>query len=255
MGFAAGLGGRLFASLAGDEGIRGVWTWVKGEEREAIAMYDSDAAGRDATLISGPGPQVGEEDWRRLKADVLGQAGRASLVCFSGSLPPGSPLPAFTDLIRSLEAGQKPVWVDCQGDALRAALEAGPSGVKVNALEAGEITGLPTGDAASARLVARALCKLGAGKAIVTLGKAGAVLAAEGRAWQAAALPGGVPQFGGQRGCLYGRLAGLAGRRAALDHALRAATAAGAPNTFTRRRPLHPGGLLSGLAAGVRLPV
>lgn len=233
MGFVAGHGGRLFAALAEREGIQSVWTWVEGEERETVAVVDPESTG-DATLISNPGPQVGPEAWQRLKADVMRQAVGANLVCFSGSLPPDSPLPAFTELIQSLQAREKLVWVDCQGGPLQAALQARPAGVKVNAHEASEITGLPVGDTASAYRAALALCELGAGQAIVTLGRAGAVLVAEGSAWQAA--PPFLAEF---RSSVGSGDAFLAGWLASLEDGLppelafRSATAAGAANTLS----------------------
>jgi fructose-1-phosphate kinase PfkB-like protein len=209
---------------------------VPGEERDAIAVYDPDSDG-DATLISSPGPRTGAQDWERFTADVLREAQVASLVCFSGSLTPGSPLAAFSSLIRRLGAMGKPVWVDCQGEPLRAALQASPAGVKVNALEAGEMAGFPVDEAAYALRAARVLREQGAGQAIVTLGQQGAALSGEGGTWLA--LPPSLP---GRRSSVGSGDAFMAGWLAARDdglppdQALGAAVAAGAANT------LLPGG-------------
>jgi 1-phosphofructokinase family hexose kinase len=233
MGFAAGHGGRLLAALAEREGIRGTWTWVEGEEREAMAVIDPESGG-EATLISSPGPRVSFADWERLKEAVLSEAREASLICFSGSLPPGSPLAAFTGLIHATSEMKKPVWVDCQGEALLAALDGSPAGVKVNALEAGEAAGIPVVDAAAAGRAARALRERGAGQAIVTLGKQGALLSCGSRTWLA--KPPSLPEA---RSSVGSGDAFMAGWLASLDDglppekALQAAVAAGAANTLT----------------------
>ncbi len=233
MGFVAGLGGQQFAALAQAEGMRGLWTQVAGEERLALAMYDPQHAG-DATLVSGPGPQVDEADWLRLEADVLSQAAAARLACFSGSLPPGSPPAAFARLVGRLGDAGVAVWLDVRGAPLHAALQARPAGVKINVLEAEEATGLVVDSPAAALQAARRLCEMGAGRALITLGRGGAVLASPGSAWRAHPLeqPGFLSSVGSGDAFMAGWLVGLE-RGLSEAEALRQAAAAGAANTLS----------------------
>jgi fructose-1-phosphate kinase PfkB-like protein len=169
-----------------------------------------------------------------LKEAVLIEAREARLICFSGSLPPGSPPADFTGLIHSLSAMKKPVWVDCQGEPLLAALDGSPAGVKVNALEAGEAAGFPVVDAAAAGRAARALRERGAGQAIVTLGKQGALLSCGSSTWLAEppALPGARSSVGSGDAFMAGWLASL-DNGLPPEKALQVAVAAGAANTLT----------------------
>lgn len=232
-GFAAGHSGQLFAKLAEQEGLRGEWVWVEGESRLALALVDPLAAGSDATLISGRGPQVSTADWQRLSETTLRLAEQASLVCFAGSFPPRSDLEVFADLVRSLQAMPRPVWIDLSKAALQAGVAARPAGVKVNAVEAGELTGIPIHDREGALLAAAALRRMGAGWAAVTLGKRGAVLDSGETAWlvspaQTSELRSSV---GSGDAFLGGLLLGLEGGKAPAE-ALRMAAAAGAANAL-----------------------
>jgi len=233
VGFTAGHSGRLFAELAEGEGLHGEWIWVAGESRLALALADPQAPESDATLISGRGPQATSADWQRLSEAVLRQAEQASLVCFAGSFPPSSDLAIFANLVRRLQAVPRRVWIDLSGAALRAGVSARPSGVKVNAVEASEQTGLPVSGQESARQAAAVLRQQGAGWAAVTLGRHGAVLDCGDIAWAASS-----PQLGGLRSSvgsgdafLGGLLVGLEQGRPAHE-ALRMAAAAGAANAL-----------------------
>ncbi len=124
-GFAAGWLGRWFADLAEREQLPGEWTWVDGEGRQALVLYDPHSPG-DATLLSSPGPAVSAEDWERLQAAALSRASEVAAVSISGGLPPGSPLSSFSGLIRALAEAGKPLWVDADGPVLDAALARPP---------------------------------------------------------------------------------------------------------------------------------
>jgi 1-phosphofructokinase family hexose kinase len=233
LGFAAGRLGRWFADLAEREGLPGEWTWVEGEGRQALVLYDPHSSG-DATLLSSPGPAVSAGDWDRLQAAALSQAPAVAAVSISGSLPPGSPLSSYTGLIRALAEAGKPVWVDADGPVLEAALGAHPAGVKINAREAQGLLGMPVWDAASAGAAARRIQALGIARVVVTLGAGGAVLGSDEGLWFAAAAP--LPHFHNSVGSgdafLAGLLLGLASEQG-LPAALRMAAAAGEANAMT----------------------
>lgn len=232
-GFAAGRMGRMFARLAENEGLNGRWVWVAGETRTAIAIHDPEG-GTDATLISGPAPRVCQEDWLRLRRRVLAEAKNASIVCFAGSLPAGSPLDEYAGLVLELGRRGIPVWVDCDGEALREVLKGRPDGVKINLREASGLTGVPADDLSGARQAAMDLLQRGARQVIVTLGEHGALYVGETGCWvvQAPPVDGFASSVGSGDAFLGGLLVGLA-RRQPLDECLRSAAAAGAANTLS----------------------
>ena len=232
MGFVAGQIGRFFAELAKQEGLRGVWIWVEGESRQALVLNDPQANG-DATLLSGPGPRVDEEDWARLEAEALRQAEQSDYVCLSGSLPPGSPLDSFTHLISRLMQGGKQVWVDASDTVLEAALGANPTGVKVNAREAEALTGIVVNDVSSGRIALEHLLDRGAANVVITLGSDGALLGSADGCWYATApkIPRFVSSVGSGDAFSAGLLVGLS-RKLSIPECLRMASAAGGANVL-----------------------
>lgn len=238
-GFAAGWLGRWFADLAAQEQLTGEWTWVTGEGRHAVALYDPHSPG-DATLFSSPGPEVNAADWERLQVSVLRRAPEVSAVSISGSLPPGSPLSSYSGLIQALIEAGKPVWIDADGSVLEAALHARPFGVKINAREAQGLLGQPVWDVASAGAAVRRVREAGIAQVVVTLGAGGAVLGSdEGLYFAAAAqLPHLHNSVGSGDAFLAGLLLGLVEGRDP-SSALRMATAAGGANAMS-----HGGGCL-----------
>ncbi|NMC52251.1 MAG: hexose kinase [Chloroflexi bacterium] len=235
-GFTAGIQGRYFSSLAKDAGLAGSWVWVAGETRTAVAIYDPEGP-TDATLLSAAGPNVSERDWRRLETRIRALSRSADLVSFSGSLPPGSPLGLFTNIIAELEARGKQVWVDCDGGALEAALAARPNGVKINATEASSLTGIPVQDYATALQAAEILRRKGARQVVLTLGRQGVIMQTETECWRAAPpeTQPFVSSVGSGDSFMAGLLVGLE-RKWPTSDCLRSACAAGAANT------LAPGG-------------
>jgi 1-phosphofructokinase family hexose kinase len=184
MGFLGGHAGRLVAELAEREGLPCAWTWIEGETRTCLILVDS--SGGDATVINEPGPTVTGEDWARLQPAVRREAARADYVALSGSLPPGSPLDAYAELLHALRSAQRSVWVDTSGPSLRVALEVGGLNIKVNTIEAGALLGRQVEGAASALEAAAELRRQSQSHAVVlTLGARGAVMVTGAGRWHA----------------------------------------------------------------------
>ena len=165
------------------EGMQAEWTWISGETRTCIILVIDGA-----TVVNEVGPTVSEGDWDRLQATVLHLSDHAQHICFSGSLPPGSPTGAFVDLVRALVKARKQVWVDTSGETLAAVVPCGAD-IKVNGDEAGAILGRKVIDVSSAFDVAQELQRRGAAGVALTLGAAGAVLVMGNEAWRASPPP------------------------------------------------------------------
>ncbi|MBI5669224.1 MAG: 1-phosphofructokinase family hexose kinase [Chloroflexi bacterium] len=229
-GFLAGYNGRLLAELAEREGLPGVWTWIEGETRICTILADPDG---DVTVVNENGPVVTAADWERLADDVTRESARAEAVCFSGSLPPGSPPTAFAGLIQALCESGRAVWVDTSGKALTAALTVPGASIKVNGDEAGEVLGRTIVDASSAADAAGDLQARGQGMVTLTLGAAGAVLARNGQRWHAQPPPLKVVSPVGSGDSFLAGMALAFAQGHAPDEALRRAVAAGTANALT----------------------
>jgi 1-phosphofructokinase family hexose kinase len=227
-GPAGGHHGRMLAELAAAEGLAGDWTGVGVETRACTILVDR-ASGL-STGIYERGAALAPDEWARVAADALRLAGASSLACICGSLPAGMPPQAIGELVAALQAAGRQVWVDTSGPALEAALQARPAGVKVNHEEAGALLSAAIDTVPAAAAAARALLAAGAGQAVITLGRQGAVLAGPAGCWHAAA-PGvqAVSAVASGDAFLAGLLHGFA-TGAAPEAALCAGVAAGAAN-------------------------
>ena len=239
-GLLGGHGGRQIAHLAKAEGLTGAWTWMAGESRTCTIVISS--ARGDATVFNEPGPSISGEDWNRLRADVASQAttsgrpGGPQCVCLCGSLPLGVPPQAPGDLIQDVRRSGTPIWVDTSKAYLRASLAARPSGLKVNAAEAGDVLGLTIDSPSMAIEAAERLRQMGIATVVITLGEQGAILVSEaGRWWAKPPNLEIVSSVGSGDVFLAGLVTGLVAGSTPAE-ALRRAVAAGAANA------LQPGG-------------
>ncbi len=173
-----GLTGQQVARLAAAEGFDGRWSWHQaGETRTCILLVDPQ--GNDATVVNEHGVGLDAHDWGAFVQVVLESAAEATLVTLSGSLPPGLPAPALSDLLRSLAALPCRVMVDTSGDALLAALAAAPYAIKVNSTELSTALQLPITTIAEAATALAAVRRRGVAVAAVSLGAGGALIADE----------------------------------------------------------------------------
>ena len=234
-GFLGGHSGRLVAELAEREGFQAVWTWIDQETRACIIIIDPEDEG-EATLINEKGATITSADWTRFQTDILGELERFDAVCLCGSLPSGTPPAGLAGLIHAVQAGGRPMWIDTSGPALQAAISAAPVGVKVNAAEAGELTGQGVTDKSTALQVALTLRQMGPQMVVLTLGKQGAVMVHEAGNWWAQPPDiQAVSGIGSGDAFLAGLVTGLAGGQPPVE-ALQRAVATGAANA------LRPGG-------------
>lgn len=132
--------------------VLGVWGgptghWIREEcERQGVSCAGPSVArwsrncltfktndGFDDTELLGAGPYLTSLELDLLDAEFAALALRASVICISGSLPPGSDPKIYR---RWIEAAKAPVFVDCTGEALIEALKVNPYGLHLNRSEA-----------------------------------------------------------------------------------------------------------------------
>jgi 1-phosphofructokinase family hexose kinase len=230
MGLLGGESGRMLAARAAAEGLRGKWSWGDGETRTCVIVTTD---GREDTVINEPGAAL-PADWAGFHADVVTAGRSAAIVTISGSLPQGISPAALPALISAVQEAGAPVWVDASGEALRAAVEAAPAGVKVNGNEAAALVGGVVVDEEAAVTAAQQICSWGIAAVVITLGEKGAVWVDGTGAWGVAAPRVTAVSATGSGDSFLAAL--LAARTAGLppETALRWAAAAGAANALQK---------------------
>lgn len=231
MGFLAGNMGRLASSLAEAESLHGQWIWVEGETRTCVIIADEITG--ETTVINESGPQVTAQDWERLCEEVMVEAAHADQICFSGSLPPGSPVEAYVRLIQQVVALGKPVWVDTSGAALQGVSHMKGITIKVNGEEAGAIVGVSVGDVQAAVQAAERIRQAGPQTVVLTLGAEGAVIAHTQGCWWARPPAVKVRDAIGSGDTFLAGLVVASANNLSPDRALQTAVAAGAANATT----------------------
>jgi 1-phosphofructokinase family hexose kinase len=231
-GFLGGFAGQAIASLVEQENLSAQWTWLEGREtRTCVILVDPDTT--LTTVVNEPGPTVTSADWLQFQGDLQQIIKDVSMVDFSGSLPPGSPIEAFSALVTELIASDKQVWVDTSGQALEAISHVRGINIKVNDVEAAALVNETIDTAADVALVGRRLCDQTGAAVVITRGSQGAVLVDQTGAWQATLpdinIKSGV---GSGDSFLAGLLVGISNGET-LSTALTMAAAAGTANALS----------------------
>lgn len=202
-----GLFGQFIEAALSAEGLGLRAHPIAGETRLNVKVMDS--AGR-STEFNTPGPALSAAEqgrlWGLLEAEIVPGAPAV----LAGSLPPGVPTGLYADWTRRLQALGARVCVDASGEALRAALAAGPDLIKPNRQEAEALLGRAITGVLDALGAARQLQSLGASQVALSLGEAGAVFLNEPSLGEQAvlAVPPAVP-VRSTVGCGDALLAGL----------------------------------------------
>jgi 1-phosphofructokinase family hexose kinase len=206
-----GHAGRWIAEQLAGEGVELHAAWARAETRSSLSVA---GAAEGLTEFYEDGFPVSGDEWATFAAMVAGLAAESSWMTLSGSLPPGAPGDGYVGLIPRTRTA-----LDSRADGV----DAGPAVVKLNEAEAGA-----GGDGALA--AARALRARSGGAAIVTRGRAGAVLVTpEGDALAGRLDAEGAYPVGSGDAFLAGLVVALDGG-ADWPDALRAALGAGAAN-------------------------
>ncbi|MEZ4616389.1 MAG: PfkB family carbohydrate kinase [Caldilineaceae bacterium] len=182
------------------EDLTAHWSWAGGETRNCAILVGEE--GGPETVINDRGGKISISEWLQFIQDIVavveGQEPahlpqvdhrpistgmpipttglHTKAVCICGSLPPGTPPHAPADLVEALLATGTAVWVDSSGAALSHALEAKPTGLKINDGEAGTLLGQRLAYLDDAHEAARTIRRQGVAYVIITLGARGAVL-------------------------------------------------------------------------------
>jgi len=139
-GFAGGRTGRSVRDqLADTSGVVDALVPVAGATRRTIAVVDQTTG--DTTQLNEPGPVIAPAEWSAFLESYGELVSSAAAVALCGSLPPGVPVGAYAQLVRTARAAGVPVLLDTSGEPLRRGVAARPDVVKPNADELAELTG------------------------------------------------------------------------------------------------------------------
>lgn len=174
MGFVGGHNGELFQSLITGENITKAFTKIKAETRCCINVFEAEK--KKSTELLEPGSPVSKEELQKFLEEFHHQLPSADVVAISGSMPQGVPVDFYALLITIARKQGKPVILDTNGAALKAALPACPSWIKPNADEIRQITDTDVNSYESVISAAKLLHESGVANVAVSLGKAGVIV-------------------------------------------------------------------------------
>ncbi|WP_297694751.1 1-phosphofructokinase family hexose kinase [Phenylobacterium sp.] len=172
---AGGFTGDQLRALVRAEGVACRTIPIAGETREDVTVFDERAESQFRFVL--PGPHLHGAEWLACLHALANLTERPSLVCASGSLPPGAPDDLYAR-VAEIAAGFGARFVlDASGPALNAALDAHLHLIKPNLAELAELAGRPLDSEAAQVAACRDLMR---GRRLefiaLTLGKAGALL-------------------------------------------------------------------------------
>jgi 1-phosphofructokinase family hexose kinase len=175
LGFAGGRSGELLLDGLDALGIETDFIWVAGETRTNVSIVSQS---HDHYIKANePGPTISADDQARLLAQVQTLAQSGDWWVLAGSLPPGVPAAIYAEMLAILnEAGAKAI-LDTSGEALKHGCAGRPFLAKPNETELSKLTGLPVGNEGELVTAVRAMQAMGVANVVVSLGKAGALLA------------------------------------------------------------------------------
>jgi tagatose 6-phosphate kinase len=179
-GFTGGATGRVVRDqLAESAGVVDALVPVEGPTRRTIAVVDTTTG--DTTQLNEPGPAITPAEWAAFQETYEHLLRSASAVALCGSLPPGVPVGAYAQLVRTARALAVPVLLDTSGEPLRRGVAARPDIIKPNAEELAELTG--SHDPLQATRSAR---RRGAHTVVASLGAEGLLAENAAGRWRAA---------------------------------------------------------------------
>lgn len=144
----------------------------------------SEGRGKRITDINLPGIPASDDAWEQLQYTLQQLCCQADTFVLSGSLPPGLKPDRFAELIHLLKGRGKRVLVDTSGEALEAAITAGPDLIKPNREELTQWAGRDLSSLDDQTEVAQRIMNMGVGHVVVSNGAAGVVWFGPDQVWQ-----------------------------------------------------------------------
>lgn len=165
-GFVGGRNGRRILEELSEEAVLNDLVRIGDESRTSTAVIDPTSGGYTEIIEWGPLVSAEEIEILRDKIDYLSRG--AETVVFAGSLPRGVDTGFYADLIRELNRRGVSTVLDTEGEPLRLGVEAEPTLVTPNQVEAESVVGQEFSDEEDFVLALDTLSEMGARNVLVT---------------------------------------------------------------------------------------
>ena len=232
-GFLGGDSGKVIRDELGVAGVPHDFVSVAPETRMCVTLIDRD--GGEVTELVEEAKAVEADAWDQLDRKIEMLLPRAKLLVLSGSLPPGAPQEFYKRcVLRAREAGVEAI-IDGSGEPLRHALAARPLVVKPNRAELARTLNVSIESEDSLRDAIRSLIESGPTWAVVTEGKAGAMVSDGKSYWRVRSPQVKAINPIGSGDALAAGLACAIARGEKMPDACKLAVACGAANAMTER--------------------
>jgi 1-phosphofructokinase family hexose kinase len=165
------------------DGIDPMVVWTEAPTRNIVTVHERDR--KRATAYVEPNGPVSESEAGELEERYAAALDDVEIVCFGGSAPD----PRLDDIYRRMIEWAKRRGIrtilDSRGEALRRGLQAVPFMVKPNVAETEHLLGRTLADEAERWAAVQWYRELGIEIAVLSMGKAGALVDWSGRRWRA----------------------------------------------------------------------
>lgn len=172
-GLLGGKIGEFIQDQLNQVGIKHDFSLISGETRNCIAILHEG----QQTEILESGPIISDEERKSFLEHFEKLVKQASIISISGSLPKGLPVDFYSKMIEICDRYQKPVVLDCSGEALLEVLkgQAKPTVIKPNTEELSQLLSIEvTGDTSVLKAALDQNLFSGVEWVIVSLGSEGA---------------------------------------------------------------------------------
>lgn len=179
----AGSTGVHLAGLLKQQGVDARFWEASGETRTSFTVMEEQTGLHYRFVL--PGPEQPPAEAEALLSAVMGaMPDKCAYVVLSGSLLPGLPADFYGQLTQRAQERGAAVILDAHGTDLRAALASRPHIIRVNHLEAAELTGISE-PGVSARVLSQRLIEQQVAEVVlVSLGDQGTVVATQSSHFQ-----------------------------------------------------------------------
>ncbi|MCD8012389.1 MAG: 1-phosphofructokinase [Lachnospiraceae bacterium] len=231
LGVLGGHTGQLIQSSLKEMGLETDFTFVDGETRTNLKIIDP--VEQTNTDINEPGVIVSEEILDGMLQRLLTRLGTGDIVVISGSMPTGSPVDTYYIWTKAASEKGAKVFLDADGDLLKAGLAASPYLIKPNDHELSGLVGETLSEPQELAAAARSLMEqYRIRKVVVSMGSAGALYVTEEETIYAEGLKVPVGSTVGAGDSVVAALAVAEERGLPLTDAVRLSTATGAANVM-----------------------
>lgn len=177
LGIVGGSIGHFIRSQLNDIGIEHDFVEVDAETRTNLKIVDN--ASQTYTEINEPGAPVHKMTIEEVMFTLEGRVEKDDLVIFAGSLPEGAGPETYHDMIAYCHERGARCYLDCEGAALAAGIQAKPEMIKPNKYELSALCGCDPEDDIACLEEAKRLVREGVESVLLSLGSYGAIYLSE----------------------------------------------------------------------------